>query len=81
MTHDTTWLQTSLVYLCAAVVAVPLSRLLGLGSIIGYLAAGVAIGPWGLRLVTDAQTILHVAEFGVVLMMFLVGLELEPRRR
>ena len=80
MTHDTTWLQTSLVYLAAAVVAVPLSRLLGLGSIIGYLAAGVAIGPWGLRLVTDAVTILHVAEFGVVLMMFLVGLELEPRR-
>jgi len=80
MPHDTSWLQTSLVYLCAAVVAVPLSRLLGLGSIIGYLAAGVAIGPWGLKLVTDPITILHVAEFGVVLMMFLVGLELEPRR-
>lgn len=80
MAYDTTWLQTSLVYLAAAVVAVPLSRLLGLGSVIGYLAAGVAIGPWGLRLVTDAITILHVAEFGVVLMMFLVGLELEPRR-
>ena len=80
MEHDTSWLQTSLVYLGAAVVAVPLSRLLGLGSIIGYLAAGVAIGPWGLGLVTDAITILHVAEFGVVLMMFLVGLELEPKR-
>ena len=80
MMADTSWLQTSLVYLCAAVVAVPLSRLLGLGSILGYLAAGMAIGPWGLRLVTDAQTILHVAEFGVVLMMFLVGLELQPRR-
>jgi len=80
MEHDTSWLQTSLVYLAAAVVAVPLSRLLGLGSIIGYLAAGVAIGPWGLGLVTDPVTILHVAEFGVVLMMFLVGLELEPRR-
>ena len=80
MEHDTSWLQTSLVYLGAAVVAVPLSRLLGLGSVIGYLAAGVAIGPWGLGLVTDAVTILHVAEFGVVLMMFLVGLELEPRR-
>jgi glutathione-regulated potassium-efflux system ancillary protein KefC len=80
MEHDTSWLQTSLVYLAAAVVAVPLSRLLGLGSVIGYLAAGVAIGPWGLGLVTDAITILHVAEFGVVLMMFLVGLELEPRR-
>lgn len=57
MEHDTTWLQTGLVYLAAAVVAVPLSRLLGLGSIIGYLAAGVAIGPWGLRLVTNAATI------------------------
>ncbi|MCU0923072.1 MAG: cation:proton antiporter, partial [Burkholderiaceae bacterium] len=78
MEHDTSWLHTSLVYLAAAVLAVPLSRLLGLGSVIGYLAAGVAIGPGGLGLVTDAITILHVAEFGVVLMMFLVGLELEP---
>ncbi|MDH4062620.1 MAG: glutathione-regulated potassium-efflux system protein KefC, partial [Aquincola sp.] len=58
----------------------PLARALGLGSIIGYLGAGIAIGPWGLALVTDAQTILSVAEFGVVLMLFLVGLELEPRR-
>ncbi len=74
------WLTTSLVYLAAAVVAVPLARALGLGSIIGYLGAGIAIGPWGLKLVTDAQTILSVAEFGVVLMLFLVGLELEPRR-
>ena len=74
------WLTTSLIYLAAAVIAVPLARALGLGSIIGYLAAGIAIGPWGLKLVTDAQTILSVAEFGVVLMLFLVGLELEPRR-
>jgi glutathione-regulated potassium-efflux system ancillary protein KefC len=74
------WLTTSLIYLAAAVIAVPLARALGLGSIIGYLAAGIAIGPWGLKLVTDAQTILGVAEFGVVLMLFLVGLELEPRR-
>ena len=63
-------------YLAAAVIAVPLARLLGLGSIIGYLAAGIVIGPWGLKLVTDAQAILHFAEFGVVLMLFLVGLEL-----
>ncbi len=76
----TNWLTGALVYLAAAVLAVPLARLLGLGSIIGYLAAGVAIGPWGLKLVTDAQQILHFAEFGVVLMLFLVGLELEPRR-
>ena len=78
--HATPWLQSSLVYLGAAVLAVPLARLLGLGSIIGYLGAGIAIGPWGLRLVTDAQAMLHFAEFGVVLMLFLVGLELEPRR-
>ena len=80
MEHGTPWLQTSLVYLGAAVLAVPLARLLGLGSIIGYLVAGIAIGPWGLKLVTDAATILHFAEFGVVLMLFLVGLELEPKR-
>ncbi len=78
--EHTTWLTTSLIYLAAAVIAVPLARALGLGSIIGYLGAGIAIGPWGLKLVTDAQTILSVAEFGVVLMLFLVGLELEPRR-
>lgn len=80
MEHGTPWLTSSLVYLGAAVLAVPLARLLGLGSIIGYLAAGIAIGPWGLGFVTDAQDMLHFAEFGVVLMLFLVGLELEPRR-
>ena len=74
------WLLTSLVYLGAAVLAVPLARLAGLGSIIGYLAAGIVIGPWGLHLVTDPQTMLHFAEFGVVLMLFLVGLELDPHR-
>ncbi len=75
-----TWLTSSLIYLGAAVLAVPLARLLGLGSVIGYLAAGIAIGPWGLALVTDAQAILGFAEFGVVLMLFLVGLELDPKR-
>jgi glutathione-regulated potassium-efflux system ancillary protein KefC len=80
MEHGTSWLHSSLVYLGAAVLAVPLARLLGLGSIIGYLAAGIAIGPWGLKFVTDAQAMLQFAEFGVVLMLFLVGLELEPRR-
>lgn len=74
------WLSSSLVYLGAAVIAVPLARWLGLGSIIGYLAAGIAIGPFGLALAGDAQSMLHFAEFGVVLMLFLVGLELEPRR-
>jgi glutathione-regulated potassium-efflux system ancillary protein KefC len=74
------WLTGSLIYLAAAVVAVPLARFLGLGSIIGYLAAGIAIGPWGLKWVTNPQDMLHFSEFGVVLMLFLVGLELEPRR-
>src|SRR5207342_786163 len=80
MEHAPAWLTNSLIYLGAAVIVVPLSRALGLGSIIGYLAAGIAIGPWGLGLVSNVEDILHFAEFGVVLMLFLVGLELEPRR-
>jgi glutathione-regulated potassium-efflux system ancillary protein KefC len=80
MDHSSHWLAPTLVYLAAAVAAVPLARLLGLGAIIGYLGAGIAIGPWGLRLVTDPSAMLQIAEFGVVLMLFLVGLELEPRR-
>ena len=80
MEHAPAWLINSFIYLSAAVIAVPLSKALGLGSIIGYLVAGLAIGPWGLGLVTNVQDILHFAEFGVVLMLFLVGLELEPRR-
>ncbi|UCH19374.1 MAG: glutathione-regulated potassium-efflux system protein KefC [Burkholderiales bacterium] len=74
------WLLSSLVYLAAAVIAVPLAKALGLGSVIGYLAAGIVIGPWGLALVSDPRAILSFAEFGVVLMLFLVGLELEPQR-
>ena len=80
MEHTPTWLINSFIYLAAAVIAVPVAKKLGLGSIIGYLAAGIAIGPWGLKLVTNVQDILHFAEFGVVLMLFLVGLELEPKR-
>ena len=80
MEHTPAWLINSFIYLSAAVIAVPLSKALGLGAIIGYLAAGLAIGPWGLGLVTNVEDILHFAEFGVVLMLFLVGLELEPKR-
>ncbi|MDR3454891.1 MAG: glutathione-regulated potassium-efflux system protein KefC [Rhodoferax sp.] len=80
MEHAPAWLTNSFIYLAAAVIVVPLSRALGLGAIIGYLVAGIAIGPWGLGLVTNVQDILHFAEFGVVLMLFLVGLELEPDR-
>ena len=74
------WLTSSLVFLGAAVIAVPLAKWLGLGAIIGYVAAGLLIGPDGFGLVSDPETILHFAEFGVVLMLFLVGMELEPRR-
>jgi len=80
MEHAPAWLTNSLIYLSAAVLVVPLSKALGLGSIIGYLVAGIAIGPWGLGLVSSVEDVLHFAEFGVVLMLFLVGLELEPRR-
>jgi glutathione-regulated potassium-efflux system ancillary protein KefC len=80
MEHNGAWLTGTLIYLGAAVLAVPLARALGLSSIIGYLAAGVAIGPWGLGLVSDPRQMLEFAEFGVVLMLFLLGLELEPRR-
>ncbi|EXI89774.1 MAG: K(+)/H(+) antiporter [Candidatus Accumulibacter regalis] len=80
MENAPAWLVNSFIYLSAAVIAVPLSKALGLGAIIGYLAAGMAIGPWGLALVANVEDILHFAEFGVVLMLFLVGLELDPRR-
>lgn len=68
------------VFLLAAVIAVPLSKRLGLGSVLGYLLAGVVIGPWGLALIADPRDILHFAEFGVVLLLFLIGLELNPQR-
>ncbi|NNF51321.1 MAG: glutathione-regulated potassium-efflux system protein KefB [Gammaproteobacteria bacterium] len=64
----------------AAVIAVPLFKRVGLGSVLGYLTAGLVIGPWGLRLVTDVDAILHAAEFGVVLLLFVIGLELQPSR-
>ncbi len=67
------------VYLAAAVVSVPIAKRLGLGSVLGYLIAGVAIGPFALDFVGErGQDIMHFAEFGVVMMLFLVGLELEP---
>ena len=62
----------------AAVVAVPLFRRLVLGSVLGYLAAGLAIGPYGLAVVTDSHSIIHIAEFGVVMFLFVIGLEMKP---
>lgn len=68
------------VFLTAAVVAVPIAQRLGLGAILGYLLAGIVIGPWGLKLITDVNAILRFAEFGVVLLLFLIGLSLNPHR-
>jgi glutathione-regulated potassium-efflux system ancillary protein KefC/glutathione-regulated potassium-efflux system protein KefB len=73
-------LAESLIFLLAAVIAVPISRKLGFGSVLGYLAAGIVIGPFGFAFVTDAEHILHFAELGVVLLLFVVGLELQPSR-
>ena len=68
------------IFLAATVVAVPLFRRFKLSAVLGYLAAGVVIGPWGLGLFTDVDNILHFAEFGVVLLLFVIGLELQPSR-
>ncbi|MFI4920650.1 MAG: monovalent cation:proton antiporter-2 (CPA2) family protein [Gammaproteobacteria bacterium] len=68
------------VFLLAACLAVPLSRKSGFGSVLGYLVAGVIIGPWGLRLITGVSTILDFADLGVVLLLFIIGLELQPSR-
>lgn len=70
----------ALVFLTAALVVVPLSRRLGLSSILGYLGAGLLIGPSGLGIIVDTNEVLHFSEIGVVLLLFLIGLELQPRR-
>lgn len=68
------------VFLLAAIIAVPLSRKLGLGAVLGYLAAGMIIGPWGLKLIDNVEAMLHISEFGVILLLFIIGLELQPSR-
>lgn len=68
------------IFLTATVIAVPLCRKLGLGSVLGYLLAGILLGPWGLRLIQDGEGVLHIAEFGVVMLLFVIGLELQPSR-
>jgi glutathione-regulated potassium-efflux system ancillary protein KefC len=70
----------AILFLLAALVFVPLAMRLGLGSVLGYLMAGIAIGPQILGLVSNPQAIVHVSELGVVLMLFVIGLELEPKR-
>jgi len=75
-----TLLAETAVFLAAAVVAVPLFRRFRLGAVLGYLAAGVIIGPWCLRFVSEVENILHFAELGVALLLFVIGLELQPSR-
>jgi glutathione-regulated potassium-efflux system ancillary protein KefC/glutathione-regulated potassium-efflux system protein KefB len=73
-------LEMAVIYLAAAIVAVPIAKRLGLGSVLGYLIAGILIGPFVFELVGDQTDVMHFAEFGVVMMLFLVGLELQPSR-
>jgi len=73
-------LEMAVIYLAAAIIAVPIAKRVGLGSVLGYLLAGILIGPFLLGLVGDQTDVMHFAEFGVVMMLFLVGLELQPSR-
>lgn len=75
-----TLLTAGVLYLFAAVVAVPIAARLGIGAVLGYLLAGIAIGPWGLGFISDVQEILHFSELGVVFLMFIIGLELNPSK-
>lgn len=74
------FLLAGVLFLFAAVVAVPLASRLGIGAVLGYLLAGIAIGPWGLGFISDVDEILHFSELGVVFLMFIIGLELNPSK-
>jgi len=80
MEHGSSFLLQFVVFFAAAVVAVLVSHRLGLGSVAGYLLAGIAIGPFGLKLVDKVEDVRHFAELGVVFLLFVIGLELEPKR-
>ncbi|MXP60327.1 glutathione-regulated potassium-efflux system protein KefB [Pantoea sp. Taur] len=75
-----TLLTAGVIYLVAAVVVVPIAARLGIGAVLGYLVAGIAIGPWGLGFISDVDEILHFSELGVVFLMFIIGLELNPAK-
>ena len=78
--HTDSLLINALYYLLAAVIAVPLFKRLGLGSILGYLFAGVVLGPHALGIIEDPESVLHFAEYGVILLLFVIGLELAPEK-
>jgi len=75
-----TLLTAGVIYLCAAVLVVPIAARIGIGAVLGYLLAGIAIGPWGLGFISDVEEILHFSELGVVFLMFIIGLELNPAK-
>ncbi|WP_018987181.1 glutathione-regulated potassium-efflux system protein KefC [Methylophilus methylotrophus] len=79
MNHSDFLVQAA-IYLASAIILVPIFKKLGLGSVLGYLIAGILIGPFALKLIADPEHVLHFAEFGVVLMLFLIGLELESQK-
>jgi len=74
------FLINSIIYLSAAVIGVSIFKRLGLGAVLGYLVGGIIIGPSGLKLIENVETVLHFSEFGVVLLLFVIGLELQPSR-
>jgi glutathione-regulated potassium-efflux system protein KefB len=80
MPHEGSLLQAAVVFLLAAVLTVPLAKRLQLGAVLGYLFAGVIIGPSGLGLIGNTESVAHISELGVVLLLFIIGLELSPRR-
>ena len=80
MPHEGSLLQAAVVFLLAAVITVPLAKRLQLGAVLGYLFAGVIIGPSVLGLIGNPQSVSHISELGVVLLLFIIGLELSPRR-
>lgn len=80
MPEEGNLLQAAVVFLCAAVLIVPLAKRLQLGAVLGYLLAGVLIGPAVLGLIDNPQSVMHISELGVVLLLFIIGLELSPRR-
>lgn len=77
---ETNYLLDILILLAAAIIAVPIFKRLGIGSILGYLVAGAIVGPWGLGFIDEITEIRHIAEFGVVFLLFIIGIELKPAR-
>ena len=80
-TMENGFLFQAIIYLSAAVICVPLAKKVGMGSVLGYLLAGIVIGPYLMGFIgEEGEDIMHFAEFGVVMMLFLIGLELEPSK-